>query len=98
MGTFDRKVALITGVARGQGRSHALALAHEGADIVRIDIYDQIEPIPHPLATEADLEETAAGIEALGRRALLRKGGVPSSADLGRCSRRRSPSSAASTS
>ena len=63
-------VAVITGAARGQGRSHAVALAAEGADIIAIDRCADIESIPYPLATKADLDETVAAIEALGRRAV----------------------------
>jgi (+)-trans-carveol dehydrogenase len=71
MGTLDGKVAFITGAARGQGRSHALALAREGADIVALDIgRDAFESVPYPLGTEAELDETVAAVEALGRRAL----------------------------
>ena len=71
MGTLDGKVAFITGAARGQGRSHALALAREGADIVALDIgRDAFESVPYPLGTEAELDETLAAVEALGRRAL----------------------------
>lgn len=69
MGTFDGRVALITGAARGQGRSHAVRLAAEGADIVVIDICDQLRSVPYPMADEADLRETVAQVEALGRRA-----------------------------
>ena len=61
-------VAVITGAARGQGRSHAVALAAEGADIIAIDRCADIDSIPYPLATQADLDETIAAIEALGRR------------------------------
>ena len=78
MGSLEGKVAYITGVARGQGRAEALRLAAEGCDIVGIDICADIEPVPYALATEEDLAETAAGIEALGRRALLRVGDVRS--------------------
>ena len=61
-------VAVITGAARGQGRSHAVALAADGADIIAIDRCSDIESIPYSLATKADLDETVAAIEALGRR------------------------------
>jgi SDR family mycofactocin-dependent oxidoreductase len=70
MGMHDGKVALISGAARGQGRSHALALAAEGADIIAIDICEDIAGCDYPNATKADLDETVAAIEALDRRAL----------------------------
>ncbi len=62
------KVALITGAARGQGRSHALLLAEEGADILAVDICDDIATNGYPLATEQDLEGVVKEIDALGRR------------------------------
>jgi SDR family mycofactocin-dependent oxidoreductase len=62
------KVALITGAARGQGRSHAVRLAREGADIIALDRCQDLESIPYPLATPADLEETARQVEAAGGR------------------------------
>lgn len=61
-------VAVITGAARGQGRSHAVALAAEGADIIAIDRCADIDSIPYPLATKADLDKTVAAVEAVGRR------------------------------
>src|SRR5271156_870209 len=67
-GRLEGKVAFITGAARGQGRSHALRLASEGADIIAVDICQQIDTIPYPLATFDDLEETARAVRALGRR------------------------------
>jgi NAD(P)-dependent dehydrogenase (short-subunit alcohol dehydrogenase family) len=66
-GRLEGKVALITGAARGQGRSHALTLSREGADIVALDIAEQIESVPIPMATKADLEETAALVKGTGR-------------------------------
>lgn len=68
MGRVEGKVALITGAARGQGRSHAIRLAQEGADIIAVDICDQVESTPYALATEADLAETARLVEELDRR------------------------------
>jgi SDR family mycofactocin-dependent oxidoreductase len=62
------KVALITGAARGQGRSHAVRLAHEGADIIAVDLCRDVEAIPYPLATPADLEETERLVLAAGGR------------------------------
>lgn len=60
-------MAFITGAARGQGRSHAVRLAQEGADIIAIDICSQIRSVPYPMATPADLAETVTLVEALGR-------------------------------
>jgi SDR family mycofactocin-dependent oxidoreductase len=62
------KVALITGAARGQGRSHALRLAREGADIIGVDLCADLEAIPYPLATPADLDETARLVTEAGAR------------------------------
>lgn len=70
MGLLDGKVALITGGARGQGRAHALTSAREGADVVLVDIADQIESVPYRMATQDDLAETVRQVEALDRRAL----------------------------
>jgi SDR family mycofactocin-dependent oxidoreductase len=76
MSRFEGKVAFITGIARGQGRSHALRLAGEGADIIGCDLCADLETVPYALATPQDLEETRAQIEALGRRAVLLQGDV----------------------
>jgi NAD(P)-dependent dehydrogenase (short-subunit alcohol dehydrogenase family) len=70
MGRFDGKVVLITGGARGQGRSHALAFAKEGAEIVVTDIAKQVETVPYGMSSESDLAETVAQVEALDRRCL----------------------------
>jgi SDR family mycofactocin-dependent oxidoreductase len=67
-GRMEGKVVFITGAARGQGRSHAVRLAEEGADIIAVDICRQIESNPYPLATPEDLAETVASVEGLGRR------------------------------
>jgi SDR family mycofactocin-dependent oxidoreductase len=75
-GRVAGKVALVTGAARGQGRSHALRLAEEGADIIAVDICEQIESNPYPLATEADLAETAGQVEKLDRRIVTVKADV----------------------
>lgn len=69
MGRFDGQVALITGGARGMGRSHALALAREGADVVLVDLCRELETVGYPLATPQDLDETAHLVEEEGRRA-----------------------------
>ena len=68
MGLLDGKVAFITGAARGQGRSHALTLAREGADIIAVDICRQAETVPYAMATPQDLAETVKEVEALDRR------------------------------
>jgi (+)-trans-carveol dehydrogenase len=65
---LEGKEAFVTGDARGQGRSHAVRLAEEGADIIGIDIATQIDTVPFPMATAGDLAETVAAVEALGRR------------------------------
>ena len=70
MGTLEGQVAFITGGARGQGRSHAVRLAAEGADIVVVDICHNIASNTYELATPADLDETVALVEALDRRAV----------------------------
>jgi (+)-trans-carveol dehydrogenase len=72
MGRLDGKVAFITGAARGQGRSHAVRLAQEGADIVAVDICAQIEHVPYAMATESDLGDTVKHVESLGRRIVAR--------------------------
>src|SRR5260221_10798049 len=64
------KVALITGAARGQGRSHAIHLAREGADIIAVDYCTSFDTISYPMATPADLAQTAKEVEALDRRGL----------------------------
>ena len=68
MGRLDGKVAFITGAARGQGRSHAIRMAQEGADIIAIDLAAQIGTVPYAMATPADLDETVRQVEALDRR------------------------------
>ncbi|GCE42105.1 mycofactocin-coupled SDR family oxidoreductase [Rhodococcus sp. USK10] len=75
-GTLEGKVAFITGAARGQGRSHAIRLAEEGADIIAVDICRSIETVPYSLATEDDLAETVALVEKLDRRIVARTADV----------------------
>ncbi len=76
MGKLDGKVAVVTGGARGQGRSHALTLAREGADIVVCDIASQIETVPYTMSTETQLNETVRLVEDLDRRAVAVKADV----------------------
>lgn len=66
MSNTPDKVVLITGAARGQGRSHALAFAREGARIIAIDACADIEGVPYPMANEDDLKETVRLVEAAG--------------------------------
>jgi len=76
MGRVEGKVALVTGAARGQGRSHAVRLAQEGADIVALDICQDLKTVKYDGATDADLAETASMIEDLDRRVISRKADV----------------------
>ncbi len=70
MGSLDGRVALITGAGRGQGRSHALALAGEGCDIVALDVPKPMPVLTYPLAGEDDLARTAKLVGETGRRCL----------------------------
>jgi len=74
-GRVEGKVAFITGAGRGQGRSHALRLAQEGADIIAIDICHDVEGAL-PMATAEDLAETAKMVEALDRRIVIHQADV----------------------
>jgi (+)-trans-carveol dehydrogenase len=67
-GRVHGKVALVTGAARGQGRSHALRLAEEGADIIALDVCQDLPDVPYPLGTADDLLETKRLVEGVGRR------------------------------
>ena len=69
MGRVAGKVAVVSGAARGQGRSHARMLAAEGADIIAVDLCEDIETNEYPLARPEDLEETARLVEKEGQRA-----------------------------
>jgi (+)-trans-carveol dehydrogenase len=75
-GRVEGKVAFITGAARGQGRSHAIRLAQEGADIIAVDICEDIDGVPYPGPTEADLAQTVKEVEALDRRIIATKADV----------------------
>jgi SDR family mycofactocin-dependent oxidoreductase len=76
VGQFEGRVALITGAARGQGRSHAVRFAEEGADIIAVDICDQIDCVGYPMATREDLDETINLVEKSGRRIVAGRGDV----------------------
>ncbi|MDT4934873.1 MAG: hypothetical protein QOK11_2765 [Pseudonocardiales bacterium] len=75
-GRVEGKVAFITGAARGQGRSHALRLAEEGADIIAVDLCEDIKSVDYPLASRADFDETVRRVEELGRRIVAREADV----------------------
>ena len=75
-GRVAGKVAFITGAARGQGRSHAIRLAQEGADIIAVDLGHQVASVPYPMATPADLTQTVKEVEALDRRIIATEADV----------------------
>ena len=75
-GRVEGKVAFITGAARGQGRSHAVRLAQEGADIIAVDLAGQIGSVPYAMSTPDDLAETVKEVEALDRRIVATKADV----------------------
>jgi SDR family mycofactocin-dependent oxidoreductase len=76
MGMLDGKVAFITGGARGQGRAHAVTCAREGADVIIVDVIDQLPTVGYKLATKGDLDETVRLVEAHDRRAIAVKADV----------------------
>jgi (+)-trans-carveol dehydrogenase len=76
MGKLEGKVAFVTGAARGQGRSHAVRMALEGADVIAVDVCKPIEGMPYDSPTPADLEETQHAVEALGRRIVIAQADV----------------------
>jgi SDR family mycofactocin-dependent oxidoreductase len=76
MGRFDGQVVFITGAGRGQGRSHAVKFALEGADIIAVDVCEQIPTVDYPLASPEDLAETIAQVESLDRRIVAREADV----------------------
>lgn len=73
---FEGKVALITGAARGQGRSHAVRFAEQGADIIAVDLCEQIASVVYPMATPEDLDETINLVEKTGRRIVAQRADV----------------------
>lgn len=76
MGQLDGKVAFITGIARGQGRAHAVALAREGADIIGLDLCREIDSTPYPGTTLEDLEETIRLVKETGRQIVAKQADV----------------------
>jgi SDR family mycofactocin-dependent oxidoreductase len=82
MGTLDGKVAFVTGAARGQGRAHAVKLASEGADVIAVDLCDQIASVPYPMATPDDLAATVKLVEDTGARIVATQADVRDRASL----------------
>src|SRR5262245_45311180 len=76
MGSLAGKVAFITGAARGQGRAEAVRLAADGANIIAVDICDQIDSVPYPMATADDLAATVKLVEDTGARIVVREADV----------------------
>ncbi|MDT5144913.1 MAG: hypothetical protein QOI79_4280 [Mycobacterium sp.] len=81
-GRVAGKVAFVTGAARGQGRSHAVRLAEEGADIIAVDLCQDIDTIGYPMATPEDLDETARLIEKTSQRVVIARADVREAASL----------------
>ena len=79
---FEGKVVFITGAARGQGRSHAVRFAQEGADIIATDICAPVETPDYPMATAEDLAETARMVEALDQRVVTAQADVRDTSQL----------------
>jgi len=82
-GRMEGKVVFVTGAARGQGRSHVIRLAQEGADIIAVDLCQDISTNPYPLATPDDLAQTVKEVEALDRRVVARQADVRQREELG---------------
>ncbi len=81
-GRVEGKVAFITGAGRGQGRSHAVRLAEEGADIIAGDLLEDYPSVQYPMASAEDLAETVRQVEALGRRIVAGRADVRDAASL----------------
>src|SRR6202021_3193305 len=81
-GRVAGKVAFLPGAGRGQGRSHAIRLAEEGADSIAVDICRDYDTVAYPMATEADLAETVKAVEALDRRIIASQADVRDAAAL----------------
>jgi SDR family mycofactocin-dependent oxidoreductase len=75
-GRVAGKVAFITGAGRGQGRSHAIRLAEEGADIIAVDILSDYATVPYGMSTREDLAQTVKAVEALDRRIIAAQADV----------------------
>jgi SDR family mycofactocin-dependent oxidoreductase len=75
-GRVEGKVAFVTGAGRGQGRSHAIRLAEEGADVIAVDVLENYASVGYGMATEDDLDETVTAVKALDRRVVAHKADV----------------------
>jgi SDR family mycofactocin-dependent oxidoreductase len=82
MAVLDGRVVFITGAARGQGRSHAVMCAEEGANIVGVDICEDLDVVPYKLGTDEELQETARLVEKTGQEMLFQKADVRNKAAL----------------
>lgn len=82
VGKLEDRVVFVTGAARGQGRSHAIRCAEEGADIVGVDICADIDLVPYKLGTSEDLDETVRLVEKTGRSMLAHKADIRDLASL----------------
>ena len=81
-GRVAGKIAFVTGAARGQGRSHAIRLAEEGADIIAVDVLQDYETVSYGMGTEQDLADTVTAVAALGRKIIARKADVRDAAAI----------------
>jgi SDR family mycofactocin-dependent oxidoreductase len=76
VGRVEGKVAFVTGAARGQGRAHAVRLAEAGADIIAVDLCQDVDTLGYPLATPEDLDETARMVEKTGQGIVIAQADV----------------------
>jgi SDR family mycofactocin-dependent oxidoreductase len=81
-GRVEGKVAFVTGAGRGQGRSHAIRLAEEGADVIAVDVLEDYATVNYGMSSQADLDQTVKQVEALDRRIVARKADVRDAAGL----------------
>lgn len=95
---FDGKVAFVTGAARGQGRATAVRFAELGADVIAVDICEQIASVAYPMARREDLDGTAGLVKSAGARVFAAQADVRDSGRLESVLARRSKNLAASTS
>src|SRR5689334_12301717 len=79
---LEGKTAFITGAARGQGRAYAVRLAADGANVIAVDLCDQIASVPYPMGTADDLAETVKLVEETGARIVASQGDVRDRASL----------------